>query len=107
MTYREIYVNNPSFWEKHSPESNCLVWSNNLEHAVFSIDDKIHLCSRFVWIKPQNTSFILCYEYRIQGNAWVFVELKLGKIPLENNNPFDGVPSVFPQNGDEQWKRQS
>ena len=61
-TYREIYVNNPSFWEKHSPELNCLVWSDNLEHAVFLIDDEVHLCSRFVW--NQTSKYILYFVLR-------------------------------------------
>ena len=107
MKYRDLFLNNPSFWGNETPEPKCLVWSANHEHAVFSLDDSIHPQSKFVWIKPSETPFILCYEKKWLSEIWVFVELKLGNIPLVNNNPFDPrkdlaasntAESVFPQN---------
>ena len=131
MKYRDLFSENPSYWRGEMPEPKCLAWSANHEHAVFSLDDSIHPQAKFVWIKPSGTPFILCYEKRdyckifqpasgyksatwvyheYQTPRWIFVELKLGEIPLENNNPFDPrkqncasntAESVFPQN---QWK---
>ena len=128
MKYRDLFLENPSFWGDKTPEPKCLAWSANHEHAVFSLDDTIHPQAKFVWIKPSGTPFILCYEqkrywkkYRYDSQykltrrvyheykppRWDFVELKLGRIPLVNNNPFDPcrqnaasntAESVFPQN---------
>ena len=123
MKYRDLFLDNPSYWGDKTPKPECVVWSANLEHAVFSLDDDIHPKAKFVWIKPLGTPFVLCYEKRdyckvyeypvgwvyhqYQTPRWVFVELKLGKLTLENNNPFDPrrqnaasntAESVFPQN---------
>ena len=127
MKYRDLFLNNPSFFDDETPEPICLAWSANHEHAVFLLDETIHPKAKFVWIKLSKTPFILCYERKRYWNEycydseyqlnrrvyheynpprWDFVELKLGNIPLVNNNPFkpcgnaasNTAESVFPQN---------
>ena len=123
MTYRDIWIENPSFWKRCTASYKCLAWSANYEHAVFDLDDAIHPAAVYVWIKPLGTPFILCYEkkdyckvydpesgwvyHEYESPRWVFVELKGGNIPLVNHNPFDPsqqnaasntAASVFPQN---------
>ena len=42
MRYRDIWINNPSFFKRCTASYKCLAWSANYEHAVFDLDDAIH-----------------------------------------------------------------
>ena len=39
MKYRDLFLNNPSFFDDETPEPKCLAWSANHEHAVFLLDE--------------------------------------------------------------------
>ena len=87
----------------------CLAWTENHEHAVFSVEDEIHPKAVVVWLgfiaffPPDPT---LC-KYQRVGDEWELVESSVGEVPLVNHNPFDPrkqnaasntAESVFPQN---------
>ena len=90
-------------------EPQCLAWSANHEHAVFSIEDEIHPKAVCIWLgyTEDSISFTMICKIQLQGGYWELSEISKGQIPLVNNNPFDPrkenaasntAVSVFPQN---------
>ena len=82
-------------------KQKCLIWSENHEHAVATIDDEIHPQARCVWLEFENFNVIYAYEKHWKTGGWELVERKKGNIPLVNNNPFKpDSESVFSANQD-------
>ena len=99
-------------------QPQCLVWSANHEHAVFSIEDEVHPKAVYIWlgyIDAFGEAYFsypplhVIFKYKLQqGNRdWELSEISEGNIPFVSNNPFDPrkenaasntAVSVFPQN---------
>ncbi len=81
-------------------KNRCLIWSDNLEHAVAAITDPVHRQARYVWLAPDaEPPCIYVYRKHWRTGNWEFVEKKKGQIPLVNNNPFaPESENVFPAN---------
>ncbi len=103
MRYRDLFTlpNGEALENLHPPEpkQQCLIWSENHEHAVASIDDEIHPQAKCVWLGFEDPDVIYAYEKHWKTGDWELVERKKGNIPLVNNNPFKpDSESVFPVN---------
>ena len=98
MKYRDLFT--PSDAEAREPKRQCLIWSDNHEHAVADINDEIHPQAKVVWIGFENPDLIIyAYEKHWRTGDWELIERKKGNIPLVNNNPFKpDSESVFPVN---------
>jgi len=97
MKYRDLFT--PSHGEAREPKQQCLIWSENHEHAVASIDDEIHRQAKRVWLEFEGLNVIYAYERHWKTGDWELVEEKTGNIPLVNNNPFKpDSESVFAVN---------
>ena len=97
MKYKDLFT--PSDAEVKEPKQQCLIWSENHEHAVASIDDEIHRQAKRVWLEFEGLNVIYAYEKHWKTGDWELVEEKKGNIPLVNNNPFKpDSESVFPVN---------
>ncbi len=97
MKYRDLFT--PPHGEAREPKRQCLIWSENHEHAVASIDDEIHPQAKCVWLEFEGLNVIYAYEKHWKTGDWELVERKKGNIPLVNNNPFKpDSESVFPVN---------
>ena len=97
MKYRDLFI--PPHEEAREPKQQCLIWSENHEHAVASIDDDIHPQAKRVWLEFEGLNVIYAYEKHWKTGRWELVERKKGHIPLVNNNPFKpDSESVFPVN---------
>ncbi len=81
------------------PKRQCLIWSENHEHAVASVDDDIHPQAKRVWLEFEDFDVIYAYEKHWKTGDWELVERKKGNIPLVNNDPFKpDSESIFPVN---------
>ena len=103
MKYRDLFAltSGEALENLHPPEpkQQCLIWSENHEHAVASIDDEIHPQAKRVWLEFEGLDIIYAYEKHWKTGDWELVERKKGNIPLVNNNPFKpDSESVFPVN---------
>ena len=103
MRYSELFTRTsgeaPENLYPSEPKQQCLIWSDNHEHAVASIDDEIHPQAKRVWLEFENLNVIYAYEKHWKTGDWELVEQKKGNIPLVNNNPFkQDSESVFPAN---------
>ena len=97
MKYKDLFT--PPHREAREPKRQCLIWSENHEHAVASIDDEIHPQAKRVWLGFEGINVIYAYEKHWKTGDWELVEKKKGNIPLVNNNPFKpDSESVFPVN---------
>ena len=97
MKYRDLFAS--AHGETRELTQQCLIWSENHEHAVASIDDEIDLQAKRVWLEFEGLNVIYAYEKHWKTGAWELVEEKSGNIPLVNNNPFKpDSESVFPVN---------
>ncbi len=98
MKYRDL-LSTPPHGEAREPKQQCLIWSENHEHAVALIDDEIHPQAKYVWLEFEGLNVIYAYEKHWKTGDWRLVEKKIGNIPLVNNNPFKpDSESVFPVN---------
>ena len=86
MKYRDLFT--PPREEAREPKRQCLIWSENHEHAVASIDDEIHPQAKRVWLEFEGLHIIYAYERHWKTGDWALIERKKGNIPLVNNNPF-------------------
>ena len=61
MKYEDLFT--PPHGETREPKQQCLIWSENHEHAVASIDDEIHPQAKCVWIGFEDTRLVFtsCY----------------------------------------------
>ena len=103
VRYRDLFTrpSGEALEDRHpsEPKQQCLIWSENHEHAVASIDDEIHPQAKCVWLEFENFDVIYAYEKHWKTGRWELVEQKKGNIPLVNNNPFKpDSESVFPVN---------
>lgn len=103
MRYRDLFTRPSGEAQENLHPLNlkrqCLIWSENHEHAVASIDDEIHPQAKCVWLEFEDFDIIYAYERHWQTGDWELVERKKGNIPLVNNNPFKpDSESVFPIN---------
>ena len=97
MKYRDLFT--PLSAHPREPKQHCLIWSENHEHAVATIDDEIHPQAKRVWLEFEGLNVIYAYEKHWKTGDWELVERKKGNIPLVNNNPFkQNSESVFPVN---------
>ena len=53
MKYEDLFT--PPHGETREPKQQCLIWSENHEHAVASIDDEIHPQAKCVWLGFEDT----------------------------------------------------
>ena len=105
MRYRDLFAlpSEGALENLHPPEpkQHCLIWSENHEHAVASIDDEIHTQAKRVWLGFEDPNWcshpvIYAYERHWRTSDWELVERKKGNT-LVNNNPFKpDSESVFP-----------
>ena len=56
MKYRDLFT--PPHGDAQEPKQQCLIWSENHEHAVASIDDEIHLQAKRVWLEFEGLNII-------------------------------------------------
>ncbi|MCE2415767.1 hypothetical protein J4G07_17420 [Candidatus Poribacteria bacterium] len=108
MRYRDLFTltSREALESLHpsEPKQQCLIWSENHEHAVASIDDEIHPQAKRVWLEFEDPDWcahavIYAYEKHWKTGDWELVERKKGNIPLVNKNPFKpDSESVFPVN---------
>lgn len=97
MKYKDLFT--LPYGETQKPRQQCLIWSENYEHAVASIDDEIHPQAKFVWLESAGFDVIYAYGKHWKTSNWELVERKKGNIPLINSNPFKpDSESVFPVN---------
>ena len=97
MKYSDLFTS--PHGEAWQPKQQCLIWSENHEHAVASIDDEIHPQAKFVWLEFEGLDVIYAYGRHWKTGNWELVEEKKGNIPLVDNNPFKpDSESVFPVN---------
>ena len=97
MKYSDLFT--PLQGEVRELKQQCLIWSENHEHAVASIDDAIHPQAKRVWLEFEGLNVIYAYEKHWKTGNWELVERKKGNIPLVNNNSFKpDSESVFPVN---------
>ena len=98
MKYRDLFIPQPL--QPSEPQPQCLIWSENHEHAVAAIDDAIHPQAKYVWLGFEGPSPVIdAYQKHWKTGDWELVERKKGNIPLVNNNPFKpDSESVFPAN---------
>ncbi|MCY4571093.1 MAG: hypothetical protein OXD49_22605 [Candidatus Poribacteria bacterium] len=92
MKYRDLFTltSREALENLHplEPKQECLIWSENHEHAVAAIDDEIHPQAKRVWLEFEGPDIIYAYEKHWKTGDWELVERKKGNIPLVNNNPF-------------------
>ena len=60
MKYSDLFT--PAQGEVREPKQQCLIWSENHEHAVASIDDAIHPQAKRVWLEFEGLNVIYAYE---------------------------------------------
>jgi hypothetical protein len=64
MKYRDLFT--PLHGKARELKQQCLIWSENHEHAVASIDDEIHPQAKRVWLgfeDPNWYSHPVIYAY--------------------------------------------